>query len=166
MIFVSTSDFVMPYVVPNIDRLGTTFNDFATSKELEALIKVIGVRLTLDFVNGIQMPVPDQRWLDLRDGKTFQHFGTERLYRGVKSVVLPYIYSRWIRFNHAHFTGVGTAVADAENAQKISSEYVEAQFYNEASEASEEMQRFIESNISDYPGYVRGHLGYMNVLCL
>jgi hypothetical protein len=163
--FLVAQDFVAPYTIPNADRVINTLGDFINREELNVLRKVLGVGFTKEFIEGISAPTPLQKWIDLRDGKYYTYYQAE-YYGGIKTVLLPYVYSRWVRYNVAHFTGVGVVQSDAENANVISSAVVEVQFYNEASDALCKLHQFIMANANDYQGVEFGNLGYMNMLCL
>lgn len=147
--FVQPSDFVFPYAIPNVSRM-PNFNEFIEREERNVLMYVLGEKLYTDFINGLSAPVPDQKWLDLRDGKQYHDGSRLRIWGGVKKMLLAWIYSRYIRYNIGHFTGIGVNTANAENALTIPSVFIEANFYNEASEEVDEMLAFVVSQSYEY----------------
>ncbi|GIV35398.1 MAG: hypothetical protein KatS3mg031_2933 [Chitinophagales bacterium] len=164
MLLVSVNDFVFPYSIPNADRIGA-LNDLMIVKQDEVLNKIFGVDFTQAFYTGLQAPSPEQRWLDLRDGKTFTLYSKTVVYPGIKSVIVPYVFAKYVREMTANFTGIGTVRPDAENATVISAAHVEVKAYNEAVDASRIVQDYVVSD-GRYSGYDICPLCYMNVFGL
>ncbi len=52
--FVTASDFnVVPYNIPNLDKVADTFSDYVETKEEEALLRLLGRQLYTAFVDGL-----------------------------------------------------------------------------------------------------------------
>lgn len=166
MILVSLSDFVFPYVIPNASRMENTLSTFIQNEQENILREVLGDKLYEDFITGISVATPQQKWVDLRDGKSFIYAGHTHLWKGMKSVLRPWIYSKWVRYNITHFTGIGTVKSDAENSMVISSVFVEATFHNEAADNVHALIAFIESGVHSYSYDRLKPLGYMNAFSL
>lgn len=126
--FVTANDFnTPPYDLPNLAG-NETFNDFVDSQEEEILVDLFG-RFLYDeliagaFEDGITgrkqlKPVEDieERWLHLINGNTYTHLNRTYHWYGLKKMLIPYIYSKWLEFNTDHTTGVGVIVANTENS--------------------------------------------------
>lgn len=162
--FITPSDFVFPYVIPNITRM-TNLPAFIDREEKALLERVLGQKLYGDFITGINQPTPAQKWVDIRDGKAYTYGGKQFVWGGLKPMLIPWVFSRYVRHNIAHFTGVGTATGNTENALVISSVFVEATFYNEASEKVDSLIQFITfSNEYEYDELTR--IGVMTTFSL
>jgi len=147
--FVIADDFdVLPFNLPNLkDENGDTiegFDAFVVEQEELALRAILGDVFYEAFVLGLAAPSPDQRWLDLKNGKDYDDQDNKlRKWRGMKDLLRPLIYSLWTRYRAGQNSGIGVVVADAENSVVSSSniEIVNGQnlFMNKA--GSNEYQR-------------------------
>lgn len=132
--FVDANDFnTPPYDLPNL--LGnSTFDDFVRDEEERILIKLFGRSLHQAFKTGIEVtPVEDieERWLHLRYGNTYKHLNRTYNWVGLKKMLIPYIYSRWLEYNVEHTTGVGVIVANTENSTLTSPVFKIVRAWNE-----------------------------------
>lgn len=164
MLLYGVSDFVFPYMIPNADRMGNTIIEFMHREQEHILRHTMSDKLYDDFINGLSVMTPLQKWIDLRDGKSYTVSGQVYLWGGIKSVLVPWSYSRWVRYNISHFTGIGTVTPTGENVMRISSVFVEATFYNEASDKVKQMIHFIQNH--DYEYDELRQIGHMNVFSL
>lgn len=129
--FVEISDFDgHPWNLPNLEHKANTFMDFVEHKEREALVNLLGLgfyntfKAALDAEDPEAEPpvVADQLWLDIRDGGSYTLDDVEYTYGGLKNLLIPYIYSEWIREESVTYTGLGVTVPNAENGNIVSPE--------------------------------------------
>jgi hypothetical protein len=165
--FLTAEDFVLPYNIPNVDRIFNTLEDYINLKEEEVLRQLLGDQVYEDFIDGLETSGPiEQKWLDLRDGGiTFEYESTTYRYGGVKSILTPYVYSQWISDNASNYTGIGVTVANSENSVVVPPTNTIIKSYNDASRAGEVLYKFMASG-DDYEGYYYKPLGKLNIFDL
>jgi len=112
-----------PYNIPNLDKVGGNFDIFRADQEAVILKSLLGISLYQDFINGIAEDYPEQKWVDLNAGKTYQVDGLTYEWAGFlgrNGALVPAIYAEWLRATYDNHTGVGITVSRVENAEKIS----------------------------------------------
>ena len=121
--FIVAADFeTPPYNLPNLND-NTSFEDFVEEQEEEILRQLLGDSLYEAFIEGLEEdPIP-QRWIDLRDGKSYTYNDKTYKWKGIKKMLKPFIYSQWVRHDTDTATGVGIVVGNAENSQVINSSH-------------------------------------------
>ena len=97
--FITANDFkidiALPLNVPQvIDSLN---NDYIPKYQKEILIKLLGYTLYLQFDVGLSVASTAQKWLDLRDGCTYQDYDDNGVlqyveFKGCKEIVKYYVY--------------------------------------------------------------------------
>lgn len=120
---VTTTDFVGPEVgIPNIELRAGSFGIIRDKYEKHILSKhVLGMKLYTEFIQGLQvLPTPEQKWLDLLNGRVYVVDGVDRLYGGMKEFMIPYIYSEYLTTTYDNHAAIGITIAYAENSQTIS----------------------------------------------
>lgn len=117
--FVTASDFQKPYNIPNLNAVVNTFPTYVEKKEKEALKSLLGLTLYESFVDGLDTDYPEERWINLREGHQYIYKSKTYEWVGMKELLVPYIYSEWVRDDDSILTGVGTAKSKTENAQRL-----------------------------------------------
>lgn len=118
--FVTASDFnLKPYNIPNLDAVVNTFQAYANKKEKEALKSLLGLTLYEAFIDGLNEDYPEQRWLDLRDGAQYQYSLRTYEWVGMNEMLVPFVFSEWVRDDDSILTGVGTGKSKTENLTRL-----------------------------------------------
>jgi len=60
--------------------------------------------------------VEDNKWLKLREGYTYEYNGKVYRYGGLKDLLVPYIYSEYIKKNHRNLSKLGVNIPKSENS--------------------------------------------------
>ena len=121
MNFVTSSDFTLvPYSIPNINKVVNTFEDYA-NEQIEKMLeeKLLGFTLTAAFKTGLAQVTIEEKWTKLRDGAEYTYGGKTYKWKGMRDLFRPFIYAMWLRDNYDNFSGIGVTVANAENSQVI-----------------------------------------------
>lgn len=173
--FVVRADFDnQPYNIPNLDKVQNSFAAFVEREEEEQLTSIIGYTLYKQFTTGLAVtPTPDQKWLDLRDGKEYINSnGKIYKYKGMKKIFIPYIYAMWLRANFDNDSAVGIALALTENAEIISPSTRICNAYNDHSKLvgdsciNNSLYGFLKTNEEVYPDFEFTCPGEMNIFNL
>lgn len=134
--FVVASDFdLLPYNIPNLegDKMGNTFADYVEEQEEEILKSLLGVTLYESFIEGLEEDYPEDWWIALRDGADYLYKGKTYEWVGMKKMLIPYIYSMWLRDTYDAHTGIGVVQGKAENSKVINPGKRIARAYNKFS---------------------------------
>lgn len=62
----------------------------------------------------------EDKWLKLKNGDVYNYSGRPYKWSGLKKLLVPYLYSYWVREHSDDFTGVGVVAANSENSTVIS----------------------------------------------
>ena len=163
--FLNAEDFVLPYNIPNVDRIFNTLEDYINVTEEDVLRKLLGDQFYEDFIQGLETSGSvEQKWLDLKDGATFTSDDKTYKYKGIKSVLVPYVYSQWLSDNASNYTGIGVTVSNAENSVVVPPTNSIIKAYNEASRNGEVLYKLLSSG--EYEGYYYCDLGKINIFDL
>lgn len=126
--------------------------------ETEILKKLLGSDLYEDFKTGLEETTILDKWTDLRDGKDFtpDNYDFNISFGGLKNMTLYYIYSKHI-LNDLENSPFGSGEVDSKNVSHVARQRIKnksnkiyAEFLNRYKIA----QKFIRTNISDYPDFV------------
>lgn len=122
--FITANDFkidiALPLNVPQvIDSLN---NDYIQKYQKEILIKLLGYTLYLQFDVGLSVASPAQKWLDLRDGCTYQDYDDNGVlqyveFKGCKEIVKYYVYFFFLNDLQNKITPAGAIKQTLENAE-------------------------------------------------
>lgn len=93
------------------------FIDFHEEKLLRALF---GNSLYDDFVDGIGAGTPEQKWIDLRDGKVYTIGAVEYKFLGLIDLLKPMIFSKWLRDNARNLSNAGVLKNIPDKTQFVS----------------------------------------------
>lgn len=121
MSILKTSDFqVRPYRIKHVEE-NNDFPEFISNMEAQILRDVLGNALYEEFITAISTSSPDQKWVDLKNGKNYEG-DNEVLYRyaGVKSFLIPAIYALWLSATFDRHNDGGINVPDDEKYQLLS----------------------------------------------
>lgn len=115
--FVVASDFDLPpYSIPNLDKVPNTFGPYVDQHEEEILISLLGASFYNSFIEGLEEdPIPE-KWSDLRDGADYIIDTHTYKWKGMKNMLVPFIYSEWLSDTFDTLTGVGVVVGNPENS--------------------------------------------------
>jgi hypothetical protein len=121
--FLQPSDFAVEgdkYLIPNILTGDVDYEDYIDSEEEDILRTILGDVLYEQFIIGINEVIPDQKWVDLRDGAFYTYNSKQYKYRGLIYTLKPYIYSQWISDNFNNLAALGVVLPTVENGETIS----------------------------------------------
>jgi hypothetical protein len=142
---VRTSDFQLDAYIPNkddapfADLIGNEgeLQGFIDEYETEVLIRVLGYDLYNEYMDafepdGTYSPGADDKWKLLTDG--FEN------YRGIKPLIIGYVFWKFIESDDSHYTSTHVVVERTTSAAKISSR----------SKALLQYQKFLDYAVGNY----------------
>lgn len=129
---ITPSDFDdRPFKIPNQEESGD-LEGFIDDAEIDLAVKhLLGLDLWDEFITAVTSSgVLDQKWLDLRDGATYQYQNVNYKYNGWVDLVRPGIYSLWQPEGTWKYTNVGWVQNKANSAPQAGnqSELLEDQY--------------------------------------
>lgn len=169
MSLIDLSYFVGELNIPNIDRpaVAEPLNYFIKSNEAKMLRDVLGYPLWKAFTDGIAVGSPEQKWLDLRDGKEYSYFSnyTEK-WDGIKftvdtegtmkkSMIANYVYCQWMRDKHTQSAGQGEQKAKQINADNANPDQKIARAWNEMIDWIKSMICYLDRHRETYPEWIK-----------
>lgn len=123
--FVTAEDFeIPPYSIPNLadpqDETASdgTFEDFVEEQEELELRMLLGDTLYEEFVTNIEST--DEWWAKLRDGGSYTYNEKSYKWKGMKDMLVPYIWFMWMRWLETKKTQEGASLAVTENGERVS----------------------------------------------
>jgi hypothetical protein len=160
----------LTYFIGEINIAGTSRQEIADvvnhmidKYEIKFLRDVLGIKLYNEYVAGIAvMPTPDQKWLDIRDGKEFQIGETWYRWRGLKegsttltrkSIIANFVYYWYTRDAVSFQTPVSEASAKTENSNIVSPALKQSRAWNEMVDGVNELVFFLSNNLATYDSY-------------
>jgi hypothetical protein len=180
MSLIDTSYFVGEINIPlgTRDEVTENLNLFISKYESQLLLKVLGYELFKAYTAGIAVGSPEQKWVDLRDGKEYTgNDGRIRKWVGFKdsanklSFIADYVYYWWMRNQATQTGGVGEVSTTTENAVRTSPAMKMARAWNEVHETVNQLMCFLQANRSVYTDWhpadawsVRKEFAFMNPL--
>lgn len=129
---------------------------FIAKYEPDCLDRLLGLGFAEAFRAGIAGGAPEQRWIDLRDGKLYTWKNRDRKWIGFTnagkiSILANYVYYYYQRNLVSQSVGVGEVATKAENARRISPAAKMVRAWNEMGQWIYELQDFLIAHASDYP---------------
>lgn len=119
--FVVSTDFdVYPYAIPNLDKVANSFSTFVDNEEEKALKGLLGYAFYNELITQLN-GTPSQLWIDIRGGAEYAYNDITYKFDGLKDLLIPYIYGKWIDSDNSPYTSIGEVIATAENAVVVSS---------------------------------------------
>jgi hypothetical protein len=73
----------------------------------------------------------DDKWLKLRDGGTYEYNGKTYRYSGLKDILIPYIFSEYVKKNHVNVAKLGVNQPKVDNSVVVDPIHVIVSAYNE-----------------------------------
>ncbi len=147
MYIIDESYFIKQYIIPNsveTDVSGNTetFEVWIDSKARLCLQEALGTTLFNDLdsnvASGVYTPGVT-KWDNLVNGVEYTYQGktyswkgliyTEGTFKG--SLLVPFVYSEWLRYENTRMTGVGEVTGQAINAMNVNSTYRYVSVWNE-----------------------------------
>lgn len=128
MTLIDSSYFVGDIQLPNLDEIDNTFDDVIAKYEKEVLTKLLGYRLYNEFIAALGTETPDAKWIDLRDGATFQFdFCGNTIHREwnglaneeLISLIAYYVYYQYRNDTLGTTTSISDVIGIPENAEQI-----------------------------------------------
>lgn len=138
--------------------VSTTLAAFMAKFESEYLIKMLGYKTAKDFTAAIAA-TPDQKWIDLRDGKEFESYSDGWMkWIGFKnaekqSPIANYVYFKWMENEVSTTTGIGEKKMTFANSINYSPMQKMVTAWNEMANWNRTLYHFLDKNSADYPDY-------------
>ena len=155
MSIISTTDFILNEDLPT-DELGSILTQYITEYETEILEKCLGYELAKDFQAALA-GTPDQKWIDLRDGEEYEYNTYLEKYKGIKDIIVDYVYWNFSVQNQKYASSVGIKVVNTENSEIASPREKQVIAYNDMIDRKLTLDRFIdyqnEQTEDTYPNY-------------
>lgn len=141
----------------------TEVESFIETYETEYLKKVLGYDLWKAFDDGISgSGTPDQRWIDLLQGKEFTYIGRNNAWPGFEideqNPIAYYIFYQYM--NRPLNTLVGTAVQNVDNNSKISPSPLMIMAWNSMVDQNKLLWMFLKANSDTYPEWQQVNWAY------
>jgi len=146
-----------PYRIPNIEETKDlqAFIDYHEAKLLRA---IFGTTLYNLFVAGIGAPTPEQKWVDLRDGKVYSYNSTDYEFLGLIELLKSYIYAKWLKENEDKVTNSGVMRNTVDKSEHVGGweRYVSAYnvFSSMAGNIDRQENTFYGFMYANWEGYV------------
>ncbi len=151
--FVTILDFTGRYALPDQGFAIDNFNALITDLQYELLINVLGIDLYTD----LETNPTDQKWIDFITGAIFiDYTGCNQKYLGIKSVLVPFIYSIFVESNQNQVLNTATVKANNQNSTitnifdllkivyKSWNSFIEKYYF---------LYAFLDANCSNYPDF-------------
>jgi hypothetical protein len=151
---VTNADFKGRYSIAISDYGEETLNDFIADEQYDLLLNIIGETL----YNTYNAAPTTAAWASLRDGATgyTDVCGYVRNWRGLKYLMVPYIYSKWIDYNDLKQVQNGTVQPKFENsdpASEFKRTSLSYQAWNDFVNRLNECYDYLEANESTYTDF-------------
>jgi hypothetical protein len=127
IVLIQPSDFEIGiYSIPNAvsvnagEGVNAELQEFINESTQDLLLSALGKTQFAEFDAITSIGIADQKWQDFVDGK-----GT---YKGIKSVLKPYIYSGWLAHDNVKYTSAGGSKSSTRgsNVASLVSKHVDA----------------------------------------
>lgn len=122
--FLQPSDFAVEgdkYLIPNILTGDVDWTGYIDEVEEAILRQILGDVLYDEFILGLAtLPTIPQQWLDLRDGASYVYHDKPQIYKGIKYVLKPYVFSEWMTDHYDNVTSSGVDIPTVENGETVS----------------------------------------------
>lgn len=147
-----------PYLVPDQEENAGTFKAWLEREETIILKKLLGLQLYNDLQEAWDdTPPVSGIWFDLAGGAEYEFGNILYEYKGLKSLLVPYLFSLWTKLEIKKFTHSGFATAVQDENQLVNGAELIAKAYNDYSEQvggcreiENSLYGFLIANESDY----------------
>lgn len=164
MPLIDSTFFITEINIPNRDRAGVLepLNNMIKKREPEVLTGLMGYSLYTAFIAGLAvMPTPEQRMVELKEGKDYVVNGVTYRWKGLviidglrkEALSANYVYYWFLRYGATLTTGVGEATTNTENAGRVAPARKQSRAWNEMVEWAKELTAFLQHNTDVYPEY-------------
>lgn len=126
--------------------------------EPELLNALLGIDLYAAFIAGLAVTTPEQKWLDLRDGKTYTDLHSQkRIWGGLAnsatkvSPVANYVFYWYSRSTASWGTGAGQVLPKVDNGQRTSFSNKLTWAWNRMVDMNVSLVSFLNANAAIYP---------------
>lgn len=175
MLLIDTTYFNGKINVPNVDNpvARGSLAQFISEYEPDFLRKLLGPSLYAAYITGIAIVAPDQKWLDLRDGTSYNYGGNTYTWKGLTqaitagtvtykfSPIANYIWYWWMRTNNTSTTSEGESSSKKANGNKVSPALKMATVWNVMAEWNRTFYQFLQASTDTYPEW-EGHQYYLD----
>lgn len=142
------------------DQIAAELTSYIDRFEPEILTKILGYDLKKAFVDALA-GTPDQKWIDLRDGKEYQQDSVYRKWRGFKnttkeSLIANYVFYQYTIYGSEFNSTFGLKQVNSENSTFADYRRKQARVYNQMVDWISELDDFIQYSNSiteTYPNY-------------
>lgn len=134
---------------------------FIAKFEKKYLEGLFGFPLYKAYTAGIAVLAPDQKWLDIRDGKEYTSNGKAVYWTGLKSTVgtlkvspiANFVYYHYRKDNASFTQSGGEAKAKTKDMIKVSPRQKMIDAWNEMAPVSQQLIAFLEEHATTYPEF-------------
>jgi hypothetical protein len=146
----------------NKQEIADVVNHMIDKYEIIFLREVLGIKLYNEYKTGIAAGSPDQKWLDIRDGKEYELNGMWYRWRGLKegsttltkkSIIANFVYFWYTRDVVSFQTPVSESSGKTENSVIVSPAQKQSRAWNEMVEGVNELVFFLSNNLATYDSY-------------
>lgn len=146
---------------------------FIDRVEEQQLKELLGIEFYDALIAGLAASTPAQKWVDLRDGKNYTLNDKTYRYEGLVKMLVPCIYSFWLRERRDTFTTSGSIYTTADKSEHLSPAWRIADAYNAFNRMAGGPRRqvntlygFLINSEEDYGNFIWCQPGIMNELGL
>lgn len=142
--------------IGNADGLADV-RSFINQYETEYLQCVLGLDLWQAFIDGTEgSGIPDQRWLDLLNGKNFTYKNCTHNWPGFASAskispIANYVYYQYVDNKIAEFVLTGVVVSSTDNNRTVAAVDRLVDAWNRMIDMNKDLYRFLKLNQVTYP---------------
>jgi len=151
-----TDYFILNIFLPP-DEVSGDIAGYVSRFEREILIKTLGFHMYNELIESLS-GTPEQKWLDLRDGKIYQKNGINHNWRGLindekESLIAYYVWYQYSIHGMEVKSISGIKNLKTENTNIVDRRLHQVSAYNKMVDLIAEMDNFIQANSVDYPYY-------------
>lgn len=157
-VYIPQKDSTIP--VQNAPSIATNpvadnINALILQHEPDILSRSMGAGLYAAFVAGLEVLPIEQRWIALRDGKTYtDEHGHSHYFPGVKGISLYEVYYWYQRNNATQTTNIGEVRNNTENSVRETPAQKMVTADNKRAELTRKMVWYLQANKTVYPEWV------------
>lgn len=142
MSIVATTDFKMNQSLP-IDKVSAVLQQYIDKYEPRILTRVLGYQLYKEFNVGLAEETPAEKWTELRDGAEYTYNDELKYFDGLKTLIVNYVYFKFVKEQSQFNTGVGIKSIDTENSQNTDASFKQVYAFNELVDINCQLNEFI-----------------------
>lgn len=150
---VTITDFKGKYAISVSEYALDTFNDFIAEEQYDLLIDMLGA----DLYNDFNTNPTNARWQNLLNGVTYTDYnGYTQNWRGLKTLLVPYIYSKFTLENYKKQVQSGVVKPKFENSEPLNErerKEVAYEAWNNFTKIWYECYNFLYTNSSTYTDF-------------